>query len=87
VKNLLQLLGQKLVHSQLVVEIAHKKFTKGFWKMIFDLQARVWGLDVSFTFGIKHPGEIETFGQGLRVLGDVKGSSVGPIIIVSINDA
>ncbi len=87
VKNLLQLMGQKLVHSQLVVEIAHEKFTKGLWKMIFALQARVWGLDVSFTFGIKHPGEIETIGQGLRVLSDVKGSSVGPIIIVSINTA
>ena len=55
--------------------------------MIFALQARVWGLDVSFTFGIKNPGEIETYGHGLRVLGDVKGSSVGPIIIVSINTA
>ena len=85
VKNLLQLMGQKLVHSQLVVEIAHEKFTKGFWKMIFALQARVWGLDVSFAFGIKNPRDIESYGNGLKVLGDVKGSSVGPIIIVSIN--
>jgi len=85
VKNLLQLIGQKLVRSQLVVEMAHEKWTRGFWKMLYALQARVWGLDVSFTFGIKNPSEIESYGHGLRVLGDVKGSSIGPIIIVSIN--
>ena len=85
VKNLLQLLAQKLIRSQLVVEMAHEKWTNGFWKMIFALQARVWGLDVSFAFGIKNPRDIESYGNGLKVLGDVKGSSVGPIIIVSIN--
>jgi len=87
VKNLLQLLAQKLVRSQLVVEMAHEKYTKGFWRMAFALQARVWGLDVAFTFGIKNPRDIESYGHGLRVLGDVKGSSVGPIIVVSINAA
>jgi O-methyltransferase involved in polyketide biosynthesis len=83
--NLLNLLAQKFIRSQLVVEMAHEKYTKGFWKMIFALQARVWGLDVSFAFGIKNPGDIESYGHGLRVLGDVKGSAVGPIIILSIN--
>lgn len=87
VKNLFQILAQKLVRSQLVVEMAHEKWTKGLWKMLFALQARVWGLDVSFTFGIKHPRQLESYAQGLRVLGDLKGSSIGPIIIVSINAA
>ncbi len=87
VKNLLQLLVQKFVRSQLIVEMAHEKYTKGFWKMAFALQARVWGLDVSFPFGIKNPRDIESYGRGLRVLGDVKGSSAGPIITVSINAA
>lgn len=87
VTKLLQLLAQKLVRSQLVVEMAHEKFTKGFWKMALGLQAKVWGLDVSFPFGIKNPRDIESYGHGLRVLGDVKGSSVGPIITVSINAA
>jgi O-methyltransferase involved in polyketide biosynthesis len=87
VKNLLQLLTQKLIRSQLVVEIAHEKWTNSFWKMMFALQARVWGLDVSFTFGIKDPRDLESYAPGLRVLGDVKGSSVGPIITVSINAA
>jgi hypothetical protein len=67
--------------------MAAEKWTKGFWKMLLALQAKVWGLDVSFASGIKNPGEIESYGPGLRVLGDVKGSSVGPIIIVSINAA
>jgi len=87
VKNLLQLLTQKLIRSQLVVEMAHEKWTNSFWKMMFALQARVWGLDVSFTFGIKDPRDLESYAPGLRVLGDVKGSSVGPIITVSINAA
>jgi O-methyltransferase involved in polyketide biosynthesis len=87
VKNLLQRLALKLICSHLVVEMAHEKWTKGFWKMIFALQARVWGLDVSMAFGIKDPLDIESYGNGLKVLGDVKGSSVGPIITVSINAA
>ena len=87
VKNLLQLLTQKLIRSQLVVEMAHEKWTNSFWKMMFALQARVWGLDVSFTFGIKDPRDLESYAPGLRVHGDVKGSSVGPIITVSINAA
>ena len=87
VKILLQLLAQKFIHSQLVVEMAHEKWTRGFWKMAFGLQARVWGLDVSFPFGIKNPHDIESYGNGLKVLGTVKGSSVGPIIIISINAA
>jgi O-methyltransferase involved in polyketide biosynthesis len=85
VKNLIQLLAQKLIRSQLVVEMAHEKWTNGFWKMMFALQARVWGLDVSYTFGIKDPRDLESYAPGLRVLDDVKGSSVGPIVIVSIN--
>ena len=59
VKNLLQVLAQKLVRSQLVVEMLHEKWTRGFWKNIFALQARAWGLDVSFAFGIKDPGNME----------------------------
>jgi len=40
VKNLLQLLAQKLICSQLVVEMAHEKYTRGFWRMAFALQAK-----------------------------------------------
>ena len=87
VKNLLQLLAKKLIRSQLVVEMAHEEWTKGFWKMIFALQAGAWGLDVSMAFGIKDPLDIESYGNTLKVLGAAKGSSVGPIITVSINAA
>lgn len=84
-KALFQRLAGRLVRSQLVVEMADKKFTHGFWKMALGLQARVWGLEVAFASGIKHPSELEAYGQGLRVLESVKGSSVGPIIRVAIN--
>jgi O-methyltransferase involved in polyketide biosynthesis len=85
VKSLLQLLAQRLVRSQLVVEMADEKWTRGFWRLAFALQARVWGLNVSFVSGIKNPGQIESYGPGLKVIGDLKGSSIGPIVIVAIN--
>jgi hypothetical protein len=50
------------------------------------LESRVWGLDVSLTFGINHPEDIAAFGDGFNVMGVEKGS-IGPIITVSINAA
>ena len=48
-------------------------FAKGLWKWLLGLETiYTWGLDVSRVFGIKHPHDIETYGSGLKVLGDVK---------------
>jgi hypothetical protein len=45
-----------------------------------------WGLDVAWTFGIKDSHEIEAYGNGLKVIGEVKlKEAPGPIITVSIN--
>jgi hypothetical protein len=64
-----------------------EKYTKGLWKKLLGLEIKyTMGLDVSWVFGIKHPRDIESYGPGLRVIGDVKGN-VGPIITVSINAA
>ena len=88
--QLFQLLAQRFARSQLVLDMVPEKYTKGLWKKLLGLEIKFnWDLDVSdvsWVFGIKHPRDIESYGPGLRVLGDVKGSA-GPIITVSINAA
>jgi hypothetical protein len=53
---------------------------------MIQLESRVWDIDVSFVSGINNPYEIESYGNGFKVIGDVKGN-VGQIITVSINAA
>jgi len=84
--SLFQEIGRRFNRSQLVLDMAPEKYTKGIWKMFLQLESRVWGLDVSFVFGIKDPTEIESYGNGFKVIGCAKGS-VGPIITVSIKAA
>ena len=85
--QLFQLLAQWFARSQLVFDTVPKKWTKGLWKKLLGLETKyTMGVDISWVSGIKHPRDIESYGPGLRVLGDVKGSA-GPIITVSINAA
>jgi O-methyltransferase involved in polyketide biosynthesis len=86
VTRLFQAIAQRFDRSQLVLDLAFEKYTKGLWKRLIDLEARAWGIDVSFVFGINHPRDIESYGNGFKVIGDGKGN-VGPIITVSINAA
>jgi O-methyltransferase involved in polyketide biosynthesis len=83
--SLLHEVARRFTHSQLVLDMAPEKYTKRIWKMLLYLESRVWGLDVSINFGINNPGDIEAYGDGLKVIGDVKGS-IGPIITVSIEN-
>jgi hypothetical protein len=64
--------------------MAHEKYTKGLWKRLIQLESRVWGIDASFVFGIGNSRDIESYGNGFKVIGDAKGN-VGSIITVSIN--
>lgn len=83
--HLFQLLAQRFSRSQFVFDMVPEKYLKGVWKMMLHLETKInWGLDVSWLSGIKDPRDIESYGPGLRVLADVKGSA-GPIITVSIN--
>jgi O-methyltransferase involved in polyketide biosynthesis len=82
--GILQEIARRFTRSQLVMDIAPEKYTRGLWKRMIDLESRAWGLDVSLVFGINHPHEIESFGAGFKVVGVEKGS-IGPIISVSIN--
>jgi O-methyltransferase involved in polyketide biosynthesis len=84
--RLLQEIARRFNRSQLVLDMAPEKYTKGLWKRLIFLESRVWGIDVSFVYGINNPRDIESYGNGLKVIGVVKGS-VGSIITVSINEA
>jgi O-methyltransferase involved in polyketide biosynthesis len=84
-KRLFKEIGERFDRSQLVLDTVPEKYTKGIWKKLFRLHSRIeWGLDVSWVFGIKDPHELEAYGNGLKVIGEEKGSA-GPIITVSIN--
>jgi methyltransferase (TIGR00027 family) len=85
--RLLKEIGERFYRSQLVLDMVPEKYTKGIWKKLIRLHSRIdWGLDVSWVFGIKDPHDIEAYGNGLKVIGEEKGSA-GPIITVSINAA
>jgi O-methyltransferase involved in polyketide biosynthesis len=80
-------IGERFDRSQLVLDMVPEKYTKGIWKTMFRLHSRIeWGLDVSWVFGIKQSRDIEAYGNGLKVIGEEKGSA-GPIITVCINAA
>jgi methyltransferase (TIGR00027 family) len=80
-------IGERFYRSQLVLDMVPEKYTKGIWKQLVRLHSRMdWGLDVAWVFGIKNPHDIEAYGNGLKVMGEEKGSA-GPIITVSINAA
>jgi len=84
VTKILQAIAQRFNRSQLVLDMAPEKYTKGLWKRIISLESMVWDIDVSFVSGINNPRDIESYGTGFKVIGDEKGN-VGPIITVSIN--
>jgi O-methyltransferase involved in polyketide biosynthesis len=83
--SLLQALSRRFTRSQLVLDMAPEKYTKGLWKRLIQLESRAWGLDVSIVFGITNPRDIESYGNGFKVISDVKGS-IGPIITVSMEN-
>jgi O-methyltransferase involved in polyketide biosynthesis len=84
--RLLHVIAERFNRSQFVLDMAPEKYTKGLWKRLLQLEARAWDLDVSIIFGINNPRDIESYGNGFKVIGIMKGS-IGPIITVSINAA
>lgn len=83
--RVLKEIGRKFYRSQLVLDMVPETYTKGIWKQLVRLHSRIdMDLDVWWIFGFKDPHDIETYGNGFKVIGKEKGS-VGPIITVSIN--
>ena len=86
VTRILQVISQKFERSQLVLEMAPEKYTRGLWKRLIQLESRAWNIDVSIVSGFNDPQEIESYANSFKVIGIAKGS-VGPIVTVSINAA
>jgi O-methyltransferase involved in polyketide biosynthesis len=83
--RLLQEISRRFYRSQFVLDMAFEKYTRGLWRYFIHLQGKTTlGLDVSMTFGVKKPQDIEVYGKGFKVIGEGKGT-IGPLIIVSIN--
>jgi O-methyltransferase involved in polyketide biosynthesis len=86
-ERLFKEIGERFSCSQLVLDMVPERYTRGIWKELIRLHSRLdWDLDVSWSFGIKEPQDIEAYGNGLKVTGTEKGSA-GPIITVSIHSA
>ncbi len=82
---LLKRIGERFSQSQLVLDVVHERYTSRIWQKLVRLHFRIdSGLDVAWVFGIKDPQDLESYGNGLRVFGQERGSA-GPIICVSIN--
>jgi O-methyltransferase involved in polyketide biosynthesis len=85
VARLLKEIGERFFRSQLILDVISEKYTRGIWKELFRLHAKIeWGLDVAWVSGVKKPQDLEAYGSGLQVIGEAKGST-GPILTVSIN--
>jgi O-methyltransferase involved in polyketide biosynthesis len=83
--SLFKEIGERFTRSQLILDIVPERYTKGLWKQLIRLHSKIdWGLDLSWDFGTKNPHDVEAYGNGLKVIGEEKGSA-GPIITVSIN--
>lgn len=86
VTRVLQVISQRFDHTQLVLEMAPEKYTRGLWKRLIELESKAWDIDVSIVSGVNHPREIESYANSFKVI-DVAKGSVGPIVTVSINAA
>ncbi|MBN1455111.1 MAG: class I SAM-dependent methyltransferase [Methanomicrobia archaeon] len=69
--NLFGTLSKRFYHSQIVLEVVTEKFTRGIWKKIVEMKIkRVLGLNAgsSYNFGIKNALELESYGNGIKVI-------------------
>ena len=71
--KLFQDISQGFHHSQFVLEMIPERYTKGFKHKILTWTLRLlMGMNISFVFGVQDPYQIESYGDGFKVI-DVKG--------------
>lgn len=66
-------LAERFSNSRLVFETVAEKYTRGLWKRLAVMKIRrQLGYDAGayYQFGVRTAREIESFGQGLRILGE-----------------
>ena len=67
--NLFKTFSEKFYHSQIALEVVAEKYTRGLWKKTVKWKIkRELGLDSSYTFGIKNASELESYGNGIKVI-------------------
>jgi len=69
--NLFRTFSERFYHSQIVLEVATEKYTRGIWKKIIIMKMkRELGFDSgsSYNFGVKNAFELESYGNGIKVI-------------------
>lgn len=69
--GLLKTISERFTRSQITLEVVTEAYTRGMWKKIVEgKMKRQLGLDAgsAFNFGIRNARELETYGQGIRVV-------------------
>jgi len=83
--RLLQEIARRFNRSQFVLDMIHKKWTKGFYKKFVAWNYKFFlGLNTSWEFGFQDPHDIESYGDGYKVI-DVKGKPPY-VLTASINE-
>lgn len=71
VANLFKTISERLYNSQIAMEVTNEKYTRGLWKKIIIMKIKSeLGFDAgsSFNFGVRQAKEIESFGEGIKVI-------------------
>jgi len=66
-------ISERFRDSRLVFEVVTEQYTRGIWKKLVVMKIeRQLGYDAgsSYQFGIRSAGEVESYGDGLRVIGE-----------------
>jgi methyltransferase (TIGR00027 family) len=69
--NLFRTFSDRFYHSQIVLEVATEKYTRGIWKKIVIMKIkRNLGFDAGsfYNFGIKNAAELESYGNGIKII-------------------
>jgi methyltransferase (TIGR00027 family) len=73
VMNLFKTFSDRFYHSQIVLEVATQKYTRGIWKKIVVMKIRRnLGFDAgcSYSFGVRKARDIESYANGIRIIGE-----------------
>jgi O-methyltransferase involved in polyketide biosynthesis len=85
IESLFVKLAKRISNSKIVFDIMDPRFSKGIWKKLVVIETKqIWGIDISWLFGIKDPMEIESMAKGLRVE-EIEKKPAGLIVTVLIN--
>jgi len=69
--NLFKIISNRFYHSQIVLEVATEKYTRGLWKKIVEMKIkRILGLDAgsSYNFGVRQSRDIESYSNGIKII-------------------